>query len=95
VGLAGAHAAAYETEGVVIVDPPRKGLDRPLLNRLLQEPPKRLIYLSCGIDALLRESAEIQEKGLLYLTHLSAFNYFPFTQHVETLAVFDRIRRET
>lgn len=89
-GPAGDHAEAYDAEGIVIVDPPRKGLDDALMDRLLEDPPRRLIYLSCGIEALIRESAEIQSKGLLSLTHLSAFNYFPFTQHVETLAVFDR-----
>lgn len=89
-GRAGDHANLYQATDTVLVDPPRKGLDRPLLERLISDPPERLIYLSCGIDALFRESRELAESGRLVLEHISGWAYFPFTDHVETLLVATR-----
>lgn len=75
---------------VVIVDPPRKGLDAPLLARLAEAPPRRLVYVSCGLEALVREAETLLTSGVFRLNALEAFNLFPYTEHVETLAVFDR-----
>lgn len=91
-GRAGDHAHLYEASDTVLVDPPRKGLDRQLLARLVSDPPERLIYLSCGIEALLRESRELAEASQLVLEHVSGWAYFPFTDHVETLLVATRRR---
>jgi 23S rRNA (uracil1939-C5)-methyltransferase len=88
-GPAGKFAHLYQSEDTVIVDPPRKGLDAELLSRLLQEPPARLIYLSCGLPAFLAESQRLYETARYNLTHLSAWSYFPYTEHVETLAMFE------
>jgi tRNA/tmRNA/rRNA uracil-C5-methylase (TrmA/RlmC/RlmD family) len=83
------HLVSSKTD-VVIVDPPRKGLDAALLERLVQDPPARLVYVSCGLDALLRESDVLVSSGALELVALEAFALFPYTEHVETLAVFER-----
>ena len=87
-------AAAGSLEGlvgadVVIVDPPRKGLDAPLVEALAQSPPKRLIYLACGLPALLNELETLVRPGGLRLAGIEAFDFFPFTEHVETLAWLD------
>ena len=74
---------------VVIADPPRKGLDAQLLQHLCTQPPERFVYVSCGLPALLRESAQLHAAGLR-LRQLTAFNLLPFTDHVETVACFDR-----
>jgi len=91
-GKAGEFAGLYDTEQIVVVDPPRKGLDPLLLERFVSQPPKKLLYLSCGIESLLRESEELKAAGKLRLRELAAFAYFPFTDHVETLAIFERAR---
>jgi tRNA/tmRNA/rRNA uracil-C5-methylase (TrmA/RlmC/RlmD family) len=91
-GPAGKNAHLYGPGDTVIVDPPRKGLDAELMARLLDDPPGRLIYLSCGLPAFLTESRRLYESGRYNLTHLSAWAYFPYTEHIETLAVFDSIR---
>ncbi len=88
-GPAGKNAHLYGLADTVIVDPPRKGLDTELMSRLLDEPPERLIYLSCGLAAFLTESRRLYETGRYNLTHLSAWAYFPYTEHIETLAVFE------
>jgi 23S rRNA (uracil1939-C5)-methyltransferase len=74
----------------VIVDPPRKGLDAPLLDQLARRPPQRLIYVSCGLGSLLRETARLTAGGALRLACLDAFDLMPYTTHVETVAYFER-----
>jgi 23S rRNA (uracil1939-C5)-methyltransferase len=91
-GPAGAaHAAASGVE-LVIVDPPRKGLDQELCERLSIEPPDRLLYVSCGLESLIADAAQLTSRGAMRLAALEAFNLFPFTGHVETLARFERVR---
>ena len=89
-GAAGASAAAASGVDVVIADPPRKGLDRELLERLAAEPPHRFVYVSCGLDSFIRDTAVLVAAGQLQLRGLTAFNLMPFTEHVETVGVFAR-----
>ncbi|MBW2272962.1 MAG: class I SAM-dependent RNA methyltransferase [Deltaproteobacteria bacterium] len=93
-GDAGADAdlhAACSGADVVIADPPRKGLDPPLLEVLAERPPRRLVYVSCGLPALLAQSRRLLESGHLALAALEAWALFPHTDQIETLALFDRI----
>jgi len=91
-GTAGsAHRAASDAQ-VVIVDPPRKGLDPELSEQLAQQPPERLLYVSCELDSFLRDTARLTARGALQLSALKAFNLLPFTQHVELVARFERAR---
>jgi 23S rRNA (uracil1939-C5)-methyltransferase len=76
---------------VVIADPPRKGLAKALAQSLAASPPKRIIYLSCDTATFLRDTAVLLAGARLRLTSLTGCDFFPFTDHVETLAVFDRI----
>lgn len=91
-----------EIEGVdvVIVDPPKKGLEPGVLSALTAhydtvkggEPSKdqlTLIYLSCGWDALKKEMAALME-ARWRLVHSRAFLFFPGTDAIETLAIFKR-----
>ncbi len=89
-GPAGALCAAADGVDVVIADPPRKGLDPELLEFLCKVPPDRLLYVSCGLESLLTDTARLTASGKLRLRRLTAFNLMPFTEHVETLACFER-----
>ncbi|HET9957560.1 MAG TPA: hypothetical protein VFQ61_23840 [Polyangiaceae bacterium] len=89
-GSAGSATDLLGQVDLVIVDPPRKGLDRALLEGLLRIPPARLVYVSCGLDALVREAQELLSSQLWQLSRLEAYDLFPYTEHVETLAIFDR-----
>jgi 23S rRNA (uracil1939-C5)-methyltransferase len=89
-GPAGAACSAAGGADLVIVDPPRKGLDAALLDYLIEHPPGRIAYVSCGMDALLRDAARLTAGGALRLVELTAFNLLPFTEHVETVAWFER-----
>lgn len=89
-GTAGeAHEAALGVD-VVIADPPRKGLDPALCATLADAPPGRLIYISCSLESLQRDALGLTANGKLRLAGLTAFNLMPFTDHVETVARFER-----
>ncbi|TNE51434.1 MAG: class I SAM-dependent RNA methyltransferase [Deltaproteobacteria bacterium] len=90
VGPAGDHANLVQDCDVVLVDPPRKGLDEALLQELIQHPPETFVYVSCGLDAFVREAQQILESGSMQLVELIAVALFPHTEHVETMARFVR-----
>jgi tRNA/tmRNA/rRNA uracil-C5-methylase (TrmA/RlmC/RlmD family) len=77
---------------VVIADPPRKGLDPALTEYLRAQPPERLVYVSCALESFLGDCARLISGGRLRLAALTAFNLLPFTEHVETVACFERAR---
>ncbi len=89
-GPAAAACSAADAASVLIADPPRKGLDPELALHVAQVPPERFIYVSCSLDSLLADTALLLGSGRLQLTALDAFNLMPFTEHVETVACFER-----
>ena len=89
-GTAGDQAAIAKGADVVIADPPRKGLDPALIEQLRAAPPARFLYVSCGLQSLLADTARLCADGRMRLTGLQAFDLMPYTEHIETLAVFER-----
>lgn len=76
-------------ETTVIVDPPRTGMSRQALDAVLAGRFTRLLYVSCDVATLARDLRRAIDTGY-HVTHLEAFDLFPNTAHVETLAVLDR-----
>jgi 23S rRNA (uracil1939-C5)-methyltransferase len=89
-GTAGAARLAALGAQVVIADPPRKGLDGELTDQLGTHPPEIFLYVSCGLQSFLDDAARLTAPGGLRLAALTAFNLLPFTEHVETVARFER-----
>jgi 23S rRNA (uracil1939-C5)-methyltransferase len=92
-GDAGADArlrSACTDADVIVADPPRRGLDAPLLEMLTESPPERLIYVSCGLPSFLAQARALLAGRKLRLAALEAWALFPQTNHVEILARFDR-----
>src|ERR1700690_383388 len=85
-GQAGAAQGMTAGAEIVIADPPRKGLDAGLLDQLKVSPPLRFLYVSCGLNSLVADTAALVSGGWLRLSALTAFNLLPFTDHVETAA---------
>jgi 23S rRNA (uracil1939-C5)-methyltransferase len=85
-GPAGDAHGIVEGADVVIVDPPRKGLEVALRDALRDHPPERLLYVSCSRESLQEDLAALIATGSLQLTGLKAFNLIPFTKHIETVA---------
>lgn len=90
-GPAAASQAAALGAEVVIADPPRKGLDSELVAYLAETAPECVLYVSCGLDSFLSDAARLTAGGKLRLGALTAFNLLPFTEHVETVARFERV----
>ena len=70
---------------VVIVDPPRRGLDNITINNILKIHPKRVAYVSCNPATLVRDLSLLEEKYEIKL--IQPVDMFPFTSHTETIAI--------
>jgi 23S rRNA (uracil1939-C5)-methyltransferase len=86
-GSAESAAAEIGPHRIVIVDPPRKGLEPELLAAFERGAPERLIYVSCGLASFLRDAEALTSRGLV-LESATAYDLFPYTGHIETLASF-------
>lgn len=76
-------------KGVIIVDPPRKGLESMLLDALCEsKQAKKLIYISCGWPAFQRDCNRLLSAGWR-LTHAEAYLFFPGNEQLEILAAFE------
>lgn len=74
----------------LIVDPPRKGLDRAVLELLHRTPSVRALhYVSCGYLALERDARELLNAGWV-VRDAEAHVLFPGADHIETLVFFER-----
>lgn len=86
--LANASESDLTPYDVLLVDPPRKGLDAPLLASLCQsENQQRLIYVSCSFQSFKRD-AEVLVKNGWNLVKGEGYFLFPGTNEIEVLALF-------
>lgn len=70
---------------IVMVDPPRRGLDNTSINNILSIKSKRLVYISCNPATLVRDLAKLEE--MYEVEEIVPVDMFPFTSHVECIAV--------
>ncbi len=70
----------------IVLDPPRTGLSREALSGVIGLRAPRVVYVSCDPATLARDAKRLAEVGYK-LDHIEAFDLFPNTAHVETLAV--------
>jgi 23S rRNA (uracil1939-C5)-methyltransferase len=73
----------------LIVDPPRTGMSKQALDGVLKASASRLVYVSCDVATLSRDLRRMIDAGY-HLDHLEAFDLFPNTAHVESLAVLSK-----
>jgi 23S rRNA (uracil1939-C5)-methyltransferase len=71
---------------VVVLDPPRKGCDRSVIDTLLLVKPRRIIYVSCKPATLARDLKLLCQNGVYKITRVQPADFFPQTAHVETVA---------
>ena len=87
-GDAGEAALTLEKQGikpdVVVVDPPRKGLNADCIEALSRMAPKRIVYVSCDPATLARDVALLKNKGYA-LQSAQAADLFPRCAHVESV----------
>jgi 23S rRNA (uracil1939-C5)-methyltransferase len=85
----GSQAVDGPLAETVIVDPPRTGMSREALEAVLGIHAARVIYVSCDVATLARDSRRIVDAGYA-IARADAFDLFPNTPHVETVVVFER-----
>ena len=92
-GDAGKAALELESKGiipdVVVVDPPRKGLNADTIEALSKMSPRRIVYVSCDPATLARDVALLKEKGYKLLNAMAA-DLFPRCAHVESIVCLCR-----
>ena len=76
---------------LVVLDPPRNGARRDVVEGIVALAPRAVAYVACDPAALARDVAIFAEHGYA-LTSLRAFDLFPMTHHVECVAVLSRRR---
>ena len=70
---------------VIIVDPPRKGLDDKSVKNILNVKPRCLVYISCNPATLVRDLAKLEDTYVIDV--VKPVDMFPFTSHVECITV--------
>ena len=73
----------------VVLDPSREGANRTTLERLDALDPKRILYVACDPASLGRDTGILRELGW-DMVQLRAFDMYPNTHHVESVALFER-----
>lgn len=73
----------------VVLDPPRNGAGTELMGLLAQAVRQRIVYVSCEPSTLARDLAAIEKLGWR-IVDLRAFDLFPHTHHIESVAVLER-----
>ena len=72
---------------VVILDPPREGAGRVVVQEITRISPRSIVYVACDPAALARDTSYLAENGY-FLEKIRAFDLFPMTHHIESVALF-------
>jgi tRNA/tmRNA/rRNA uracil-C5-methylase (TrmA/RlmC/RlmD family) len=80
----------WEHADVVVLDPPRAGAGRQVVESVARLEPRVVVLVACDPAALARDVALAAERGYR-LTGLRAFDAFPMTHHVESVARLERV----
>jgi 23S rRNA (uracil1939-C5)-methyltransferase len=76
-------------QALVLVDPPRSGVDKHALDGIRQLAPKVIAYVSCDPSTLARDAARLVAGGY-HLVDVTPFDMFPQTYHIESISLFER-----
>ncbi len=74
---------------VLVVDPPRAGLSKKVVQRIVEASPRRIVYVSCNPTTLAPNAAELGQAGWT-LARVRPVDMFPQTHHVECVALLER-----
>ena len=85
-----AHVPAHLAKpDVVVLDPPRAGARAKVCRQIAAAGASSVVYIACDPTSLARDTATLVEEGYK-LTDIRAFDIYPMTHHVETVALFTR-----
>jgi tRNA/tmRNA/rRNA uracil-C5-methylase (TrmA/RlmC/RlmD family) len=81
----------FSKADVIILDPPREGAGKNVVESMVSLKPRTIVYVACDPAALARDSAYLESLGY-QLAEIRAFDLFPMTQHIESVALFKRVK---
>ena len=76
----------------LIVDPPRKGITKELIQTILSADIPNLVYISCNPATLARDLKLLTETRSYRITQITPHDMFPNTHHVETVCLMSRVK---
>jgi len=74
---------------IILLDPPRAGVDRAALDAIVRIDPKFIAYVSCEPSTLARDAGRLITAGY-HMTEVTLFDLFPQTYHIESISIFER-----
>lgn len=84
-------AASGERPELVVLDPPRAGVEAEALERLMEMGPKRVVYMSCDASTLARDLGKLAGEGEKYeIAEMRMLDVFPQTYHIEAVVKLKR-----
>jgi 23S rRNA (uracil1939-C5)-methyltransferase len=81
--------SGFERPDVIVVDPPRAGLHRRVVDRIGELGPSRIVYVSCNPTTMAPNVAQLGQYGYR-LEHVTPVDMFPHTPHVECVGMLAR-----
>jgi len=79
----------FSRADVIVLDPPREGAGREVVAAMAALAPRSIIYVACDPAALARDTTYLSAAGF-EIGKIRAFDLFPMTHHIETVALFTR-----
>ena len=77
----------------IVVDPPRSGLDRGLIDAIIEANPEKIVYVSCNPSTLARDLGYLVEEGYKVM-EVQPVDMFPHTSHVECVVLMSKIEKQ-
>jgi tRNA/tmRNA/rRNA uracil-C5-methylase (TrmA/RlmC/RlmD family) len=81
----------FNRADVVVLDPPRTGAGKPVIESLGKIHARAIAYVACDPAALARDTTYLNEIGY-HLEDIRALDLFPMTHHIESIALFTQIK---
>ena len=91
-GLVAQQLPIVKRADLVLLDTPRTGAGEVVIKQLIKLKPRKIVYVACDPAALARDSKTLIDAGYK-LDHISAYDLFPMTQHIECVAGFSPVKR--
>lgn len=91
-GLVAQQLPIVKRADLILLDPPRTGAGEVVMKQMIKLKPRKIVYVACDPAALARDSKTLIDAGYK-LDHISAYDLFPMTQHIECVAGFSPAKR--
>ena len=91
-GLVSQQLPIVKRADLILLDPPRTGAGEVVIKQMIKLKPRKIVYVACDPAALARDSKTLIDADYK-LDHISAYDLFPMTQHIECVAGFSPAKR--